>query len=101
MEKINSKEDLINYFKKGCKKEDQVSVGVEHEKFLFDESSNKRINFEMVSKIFHFLEQFGWNPKKENNNVIALHKDGQSITLEPGNVTARTASIIKYTLPDT
>ena len=85
MEKINSKEDLINYFKKGCKKENQVSIGVEHEKFLFDKSSNKRINFEMVSKIFHFLEQLGWIPKKENNNIIALYKDGKSITLEPGN----------------
>ena len=85
MEKINSKEDLINYFKKGCKKENQVSIGVEHEKFLFDKSSNKRINFEMVSKIFQFLEQLGWIPKKENNNIIALYKDGKSITLEPGN----------------
>ena len=55
MEKINFKEDLINYFKKGCKKENQVSVGVEHEKFVFDKSFNKRINFVTVSKIFHFL----------------------------------------------
>ena len=31
------------------------------------------------------MGQFGWKPKKENNNVIALYKDGQSITLEPGN----------------
>ena len=85
MEKINSKEDLINYFKNGSKRENQISIGVEHEKFLFNKSSNKRINFETVSKIFHFLEQFGWKSKKENNNIIALYKDEQSITLEPGN----------------
>ena len=47
MEKINSKEDLINYFKKGCKKENQVSIGVEHEKFLFDKSSNKRNQYRL------------------------------------------------------
>jgi len=36
MEQINSKQDLINYFEKGCKKENQLSVGVEHEKFTDD-----------------------------------------------------------------
>ena len=36
MEQINSKQDLINYFKKGCKKESQLSIGVEHEKFIFN-----------------------------------------------------------------
>ena len=85
MNQINSKEDLINYFKKGCKKEDQVNIGVEHEKFIFYNNSNKRINFETVSKVFHFLEQFGWKSIKEGNNVIALYRDGKSITLEPGN----------------
>ena len=38
MEQINSKQDLINYFEKGCKKENQLSVGVEHEKFIFNRS---------------------------------------------------------------
>ena len=85
MKEISSKEDLINYFKKGCKKENQVSVGVEHEKFVFDKSFNKRINFETVSKIFHFLTQFGWKSIKEGNKIIALSREGQSITLEPGN----------------
>ena len=79
MEKINFKEDLINYFKKGCKEENQVSIGVEHEKFVFDNNSNKRINFEMVSKIFNFLEQFGWKPKKENFANGTLWKYSKSV----------------------
>ena len=33
MKTINSKQDLINYFEKGCKEENQVSIGVEHESF--------------------------------------------------------------------
>ena len=32
--KINLKDDLINYFESGCKK--NLSIGVENEKFLFD-----------------------------------------------------------------
>jgi len=79
------KEDLIKYFEDGCKTEDDLSIGVEHEKFLFDNKLNKRINFETVSKVFKFLEQFGWKPVKEKNYTVALHKKGKSITLEPGN----------------
>ena len=51
MDQINSKQDLINFFEKGCKKEDHLSVGIEHEKFIFENHSNKRINFKTVSKI--------------------------------------------------
>ena len=79
------KEELIKYFEDGCKKENNLSIGVEHEKFLFNGKLNKRINFTTVIKIFNFLEQFGWKPVKEKNNTIALHKEGKSITLEPGN----------------
>ena len=85
MDFINSKQDLINYFQEGCKKEDQLSIGVEHEKFLFDSYSNQRVNFETITKVFNFLEKFGWEPIKEKNNVIALKREDQSITLEPGN----------------
>ena len=57
MNQINSKQDLINFFEKGCKKKSHLSIGVEHEKFIFENHSNKRINFKTVSKIFSFLKQ--------------------------------------------
>ena len=79
------KEDLIKYFIDGCKKEENLSIGVEHEKFLFHNKSNKRIDFETVTKVLNFLEQFGWRATKEKSNIIALHKEQKSITLEPGN----------------
>ena len=85
MDQINSKQDLISFFEKGCKKKNQLGIGVEHEKFVFEKNSNKRINFETVSKVFDFFLQFGWKPIKEKNNVVALLKDGKSISLEPGN----------------
>ena len=80
-----AKEDLIKYFQDGCKTESNLQIGVEHEKFLFNNKLNKRINFETVSKVFNFLEQFGWKPVKENNLTITLQKKNKSITLEPGN----------------
>ena len=49
MEQINSKQDLINYFEKGCKKEKLLGIGVEHEKFIFDSLTNQRVNFKTVS----------------------------------------------------
>ena len=85
MDQINSKEDLISYFKQGCKTENQTNIGVEHEKFIFEKNFNRRINFQTVSKIFSFLTKFGWEPLKENNNIVALSRNEQSITLEPGN----------------
>ena len=85
MDQINSKEDLISYFKQGCKIENQTNIGVEHEKFIFEKNFNRRINFQTVSKIFSFLTKFGWKPLKENNNIVALSRNEQSITLEPGN----------------
>jgi len=79
------KENLIKYFQDGCKIENNLSIGVEHEKFLFNNKLNKRINFVTTAKVLSFLEQFGWKPIKEKNNIIALHKEGKSITIEPGN----------------
>ena len=97
MNQINSKEDLISYFKKGCKTENQLSIGVENEKFIFEKNSNKRINFQTISKIFNFLTKFGWKPLKENNNIVALSRNGQSITLEPGNQIELSGAKLKST----
>ena len=79
------KEDLIKYFQEGCKTKDNLNIGVEHEKFLFNNKLNKRVDFETITKVLNFLERFGWKPIKEKNYIVALLKDGKSITLEPGN----------------
>ena len=79
------KEDLIKYFQDGCKTKNNLKVGVEHEKFLFNDNSDKRINFSTVTKLFNYLNRFGWKPIKEGKKTISLFKNKQSITLEPGN----------------
>ena len=81
--KINSKEDIIKYFNSGCT--NNLSIGVENEKFLFDIKSNKRANYDQVKNILIYLKKFGWQEIYEDSNLIGLNKNGQSITLEPGN----------------
>ena len=82
---ITSKEQIINYFKSGIKEKRSFKIGIEHEKFLFDNKNNKRINYSKIKQMFASLLEFGWNPVYEKKNVIALNKGGKNITLEPGN----------------
>ena len=82
---ITTKEHIIKYFESGIKNSNQFKIGIEHEKFLFDLNTNKRINYQMILKMFNELYEFGWKPILENENIIGLKKDGKSITLEPGN----------------
>ena len=82
---INSKEQIIEYFKSGIKKTQDFKIGVEHEKFLFNNHNNKRIDYSKVKEMFSTLLEFGWNPILEKENIIGLNKGGKNITLEPGN----------------
>ena len=82
---INSKEQIIEYFKSGIKKTQDFKIGIEHEKFLFNNHDNKRIDYTKVKEMFSTLLEFGWNPILEKENIIGLNKGGKNITLEPGN----------------
>ncbi|MDC1279744.1 glutamate-cysteine ligase family protein [Pelagibacteraceae bacterium] len=82
---ISSKEQIINYFKSGIRETKDYKIGIEHEKFLFDQNKNKRVDYPTILKMFKGLYEFGWKPILENKNIIGLKKSGKSITLEPGN----------------
>ena len=82
---INSKEQIIEYFKSGIKENKNFKIGIEHEKFLFNKNDNKRIDYSKIKKMFSALLEFGWNPILEDKNIIGLNKGGKNITLEPGN----------------
>ena len=82
---IQSKEQIIEYFKSGIKKTKNYKIGIEHEKFLFSNIDNKRINYSKIKEMFAALLEFGWNPILEKKNIIGLNKGGKNITLEPGN----------------
>jgi len=82
---ITNIEYLINYFNSGIRDTKDFKIGIEHEKFLFDQNKNKRADYKTVLKMFDELSEFGWEPIMENKNIIGLQKEGKNITLEPGN----------------
>ena len=82
---INSKNIIIDYFKSGIKSTKDFKIGIEHEKFLFNNQNNKRIDYKKIKEMFSALLEFGWNPILEKGNIIGLNKGGKNITLEPGN----------------
>ena len=82
---INSKQQIIEYFNSGIKETKNFKIGIEHEKFLFNNNDNKRIDYSKIKEMFAALLEFGWNPILEKGNIIGLNKGGKNITLEPGN----------------
>ena len=52
---INSKDQIINYFLSGAKK--NVFIGVENEKFLFQEKNNVRATYSDIKKVFEILKK--------------------------------------------
>ncbi len=82
---IISKEQIIKYFESGIKDTKDFKIGIEHEKFLFNNKDNKRVNYLKIIQMFKALLEFGWNPILEGENIIGLNKGGKNITLEPGN----------------
>jgi glutamate--cysteine ligase len=82
---ITNKEHIVNYFNSGIRDTKDFKIGIEHEKFLFDQNKNKRADYKTILKMFNALSEFGWKPIMEKQNIIGLQKEGKNITLEPGN----------------
>ena len=82
---INHKDHIVKYFESGIKDTKSLKIGIEHEKFLFNQKTNKRADYPTIKKMFSLLSEFGWKPIMEKQNVIGLQKHGKNITLEPGN----------------
>ena len=82
---IKKKEQIIEYFKSGVKGTANFKIGIEHEKFLFNNENNTRVNYKRIKEMFTALIEFGWNPIYEKDNIIGLNKGKKNITLEPGN----------------
>ena len=80
-----NKKNIIDYFQSGSKSHNECGIGIEHEKLLFYEKNNQRINYESILEMFKELYEFGWKPVYEGQNIISLNKGNKNITLEPGN----------------
>ena len=78
---------LVGYFESGCKPKADWRIGAEHEKFGFSLSTLKRPTYEGPSGIEALLKglmRFGWEGYYEGETLIALTRNGASVSLEPG-----------------
>ena len=87
-QKIKDKEQLVEWFKDGFKPRQQWMVGTEHEKFAYTFSKEKKkyvpVSYHGPNGIQDFLTEIsnhGWVGIYEGQNIVALKKDSQSITL--------------------
>nr|CRH07532.1 Glutamate--cysteine ligase, chloroplastic [Candidatus Magnetococcus massalia] len=81
-------DQLVEYLEQGCTPREEWRIGTEHEKFGFRKKDLSPIPYEGFDGIGQLLEEmaqrFAWQRVEEGGYLIALVKDGASVTLEPG-----------------
>lgn len=78
---------MVEYLAAGCKPKDEWRIGTEHEKIAFATADNRPLAYDGETSIRALLEgmqRFDWQPVEENGHLIALKRDGASVSLEPG-----------------
>jgi glutamate--cysteine ligase len=85
---VESVDDLVAFLRAGEKPPERWRVGTEHEKIGLHGSGRSPVEYGGDCGIGVLLERIGdradWEPIVEEGNIIALQRDGASITLEPG-----------------
>lgn len=85
---ITKKQQLVEYFENACKPKSAWRIGTEHEKFLFDNVTKKRLGYDTnpgIRDVLLGLQSPTTTPMMEGDNIIGLKlANGGSITLEPG-----------------
>lgn len=88
-EPITSYDDLLSIFHSAIKSPSELRVGAEMEKFgVYEDGSPIPYEGERgVRAILDDLTKKGWEPERESEDgpVIALSRNGSSVTLEPGS----------------
>ncbi|MDV6332843.1 glutamate--cysteine ligase [Asticcacaulis sp. 201] len=86
-EPVRTFSDLVSYFESGNKPREKWRIGAEHEKFAFHLDTLKRPAYDGpdgIEAMLTGLQRFGWTPYREQGKLIALLRNGASVTLEPG-----------------
>lgn len=86
-EPIQNHQQLVDYFASGEKPPERWRIGAEHEKFAFRLSDLTRPGYEDPDGIEAMLKgmmRFGWEGVYEHDTLIALSRNGASVSLEPG-----------------
>ena len=85
---IHDVRQLVEHLAAGCRPAEQWKMGTEHEKFGFRQSDLQPLDYGGPQGIGELLrqlaERFDWQPEFEQDQIIALKRNGCSITLEPG-----------------
>ncbi len=83
---IADRHELVDYLASGGKPEADWRIGTEHEKFGFRLDDLRPPTWDGprgIEALLRGLTRFGWAPFEEHGKLIALTKDGASVTLEP------------------
>ena len=83
---IEHRQQLVDYLASGSKPKSEWRVGTEHEKFGFRLDNLRPLTWDGehgIRAMLQGLTRFGWQPVEEHGNLIALLRDGASVTLEP------------------
>lgn len=84
---ITSKAQMIDYLASGAKPKSEWRVGTEHEKIGFCNAKKLPLPYDgpcSIKAMLEGLQRFDWAPVFEDGNLIALKRDGASVSLEPG-----------------
>ena len=82
---IESVEQLAARLESGSKPADDWRIGTEHEKIGFFTATREPLTYDHgVRPLLEGLRRFDWAPVVEAGHLIALKRDGASISLEPG-----------------
>ncbi len=85
-EPITGRAALVDHLAEGCKPPERWRIGTEHEKFGFRLDDLRPPTWDGpqgIEALLNGLTRFGWQPYREDGKLIALLKDGASVTLEP------------------
>ena len=83
---ITDRQQLVEVLASGEKPAIDWRIGTEHEKFGFRLDDLRPPTFEGergIEALLRGLTRFGWAPYQEHGQLIALTRDGASVTLEP------------------
>jgi len=83
---IQGRADLLSVFSGGEKPRENWRIGTEHEKFVFRVDDHRAPSYDEkggIRDLLMGLTEFGWEPVRENGNVIALSGADGTISLEP------------------
>ncbi len=83
---VENPRQLAEWFAAGCKPRERWTIGTEHEKFGFRRDSLAAPPYAPsgIEAMLHGIMARGWEPIRDQGNVIGLTRGNASVSLEPG-----------------